>query len=533
MNTTATTKNYEDKIELFKSISLANADGKHQFRTLATKDMGNTQMLLGAFASNISSNTRLGERYGLTSQQIIKIPSPHEFHKNVALARDIYFREGIVRTAIDKMVDFACVGFENKAKSSRVKSFFDMHCKYADMDNIIRKIVWEYLVSGDVFLYRGDKTIVGNSIDTGKAFYPYTVLNPQKTQVVGSLLFDSEALAIDLKSDLDKLKELPKAMQEKFLANIPSQFKKLFSPNGEIDKSVLTKTGKFILPIESTSRISRNRQDYDRYGTPFLAGIFEPILIKRRLREMDHATAEGMINTIVLFKLGNDEFPAEPVELAVMQNLLETSSKAFELVWTHTLEVEFLNPGWEALAPSKYEEVDQDIKNGLGMPQILISGEGDATASWVGVTGFTIQLERINHEIKRWMEEEYRIIANENGFKESPKVRFNKIDLRDDKAFKNVVLQLRNGGLLDNQTALEDAGYDYDDVLQRKKDQEKDAKYFQPPMLPFSGNPAGKVTTPTNRQGGGGRPPGEVSPPSPEQDNVKTPKGKEGDIGGK
>jgi hypothetical protein len=468
------------------------------------------------------ASTDLGGRYGLTTFQQVKIPSTDNFHGCVDFARDMYYREGIIRTVIDLMVDFSCTQFENICSDAKTKKFFDLHCKYADMDKILRQVFWEYYLIEDVFIYRGDKQIVTKGNESGSIYYPYTVLNPSQIEVLGSLLFEGEVVAIKISQDLKQALEQYPKLKKYFLKNMPAEFKNLFNSKKNI--------GKMPLDPERVSRISRRRQQYQRYSVPFIISAAEPLQIKRRLREMDLSTAEGNINGLAVFKVGAPDFPATAAQLKALASLLQTSAKSYSLIWSHALDVEFFRPDFQSLYREKYEELDADIANSLGMPLVLLTGGGSSFAnSWVAILALIERLERGRHAVKRWLESEYRIIAAERGLKEVPQVRFKRMNLRDDKVFKNVLMSLYDRGILDVKTLLDDADFDYDTVFEGKKQDKDNFDTFFVPYVPFTAPQPPQAPTapkPTKQgPGGEGRPTTEISPNYQKRKPQKAPEG--------
>jgi len=255
----------KDNKKLLREMRKINKD------IVAVKQDGNTAELYFTLASS-----GLGQRYGLNTYQQISIPDSSDFHGCVDFARKMYREEGIVRNVIDSMVDFSSTKFRNDTKNKKVKKFFDAHCRNADMDKVLREIFLEYYMIEDVFIYRGDKKKVEEGPDVGSYYYPYTVLNPSKIEVVGPLMFDSEFLVMNMDEELyQALDQWPK-MKEQLLKNLPDEIRKLIDGRRQIP-----------LDIERSSRISRKRQSYERYGVPFIMSAAAPLLIKKRLREMD------------------------------------------------------------------------------------------------------------------------------------------------------------------------------------------------------------------------------------------------------
>lgn len=450
--------------------------------------------------------SRLGERLGLNRDtQTINIPK--DFKNQVKLARNIYYNEAVVGTVIDLMIDFATTGMENISDDPEAKEFFDKLCKYSDMDTIHRWIFWEYLISGDVFILRGEGQKVKSGKDKGATYFPFTVLNPINIQVIDSLLMGKEIIGIIPNQEFINLYN-DRRTRNSVLSSLPKEVRAV------IRKEEFLGTQSIIpLPEELTSRISRKKQPYQRFATPFLTRIFEPVLIKRAMREADMATAEGLVNCLVTVTEGDKEFPTTDGRLRKLAALFSNPSKTKTLFWNHTLKVEYHRPDVDIFTDDKYSQLNRDIMDGLGVTGILISGGGSSNFStaWVSVMALIERLQSVRNQVRRWQELEYRRIADSMGlkFKNIPKVRLHKINLKDEKVFLTLMLNLFDRGLLPIETIQEIAGHD-PEVMKRLKEKEvKEGtnKIFVPPFTPFSGQePAGPPKPPTNKPGGPGRP---------------------------
>ncbi len=453
----------------------------------------------------------MGSRYGLDTLQSIDVPD--DFDSQVELARKLYKEEGIVKTVIDLMVDFSATKMRNVTTQPKSQKFFDNLCKYSDMDSVLRWVFLEYYRSGDVFTYRGDKQTVKVGADRGSVYYPYTVLNPTVIDVEGSLVFNYNIYTMEVTGELQSIIQAIGRKDKRItevLKYIPKEFK---NPR-------FSSSGKIILDQNKVARISRNRQPYEKRPSPFMSGAFRPLLVKRRLREMDLATAEGIINSLIIIRVGNDNYPATKKQLEAVAGLFSTGAKSLQLFWNHTLDVEIITSDLTALGEEKYRQVNRDILSSLGMPTVLINGGEDGgrfANAWASIVALMERLENGRRQIKRWLESEYRIIAEDNNIKEVPTVEFERMNLREEKVFKNILMAYYDRGLLDVETLLEDSGYDYEQIKERKKTQKKDKSIFDPP---YSAIPTPK----SMKDGGEGRPRTEVDTKYTPRDPQEGPK---------
>lgn len=387
----------------------------------------------------------LGTRYGLRTDnaQTINIPSGRS--EMINLARDLYSTEPVVATVIDLMVDLMSTGMENKCEDEKVKEYFDYVCKYGNFDTLHKNIFLEYFLASDIFLMRGPKQVIKGGIDQGMEYYTYSVLNPLFVEVSGPLIFGSEQIGIKPNQELKKIIE--DKNNSKIIKQLPP----------ELVKAV--KKGELYYPKqEFVSRISRKRLPYDRYAIPFLSRVFEPVLVKRRMREADVAVAETVRTVLVTITTGNDEFPAKPSDLEKLAALFKNPSKSMELFWNHTIEVKYHYPDATLFGDEKYNQVNADIMQGLGIPPVLIDGGGGTFATaWTSLLSVMEKLDAVRREVARWQENEYRrLVEFENlPFKTVPSVEFKPLNLRDEKSWRAMLLELYDRGLLSMDTILQ------------------------------------------------------------------------------
>jgi hypothetical protein len=450
------------------------------------------------------------------------LKTPTDPHDKIRLASELYYKEPIIGTVIDMMVDFSASGFNNECADKEVKKLYDQWAKDIKLQETVEHIFLEYYRSGNVSIYRSDRdakvkkttTKKGKATATEEFTFPsgYTILNPMNVKIEGPLLFNQERAYLELGEDLVKM---TKEGDSSVLKLIPA----------EVVKAVRSGRGNIPLDPKLYTRITRKKQPYERYATPYLERVFEPIMYKQKLRMMDMSTIEGLVNQLVTVTIGNDEYPASDEDLEAISALFQTPNKAYTVFWNHTLEVKFHKPeGIETLNNDKYKQVNDDILAGLGVSRVLIDGQGsNFSTAWVSILSLIERLDNTREKVVRWLEDEYKRIADENGFKVIPKVQFNKMNLREDNYIRDVLLAMYDRGLIDEEDILKETGRDYESIIETKKRNEKNSKLFLPPEQPFQGGQTGP---------NGGKPSGQPQKPmkqrdvSPEQNSGNPPKSK-------
>lgn len=405
------------------------------------------ELATGAWSTRPASG--MGNRYGL-SDQAQKLPQTRE--DEIVLARDIYYTEPLVHTVINMLVDMMMTGMENRSEDLTSKEFFDKICKYGNFDELHRSIFKELLVTNDAFILRSPQRVVGWGEDTNTPYFDYTVMNTRYVTVDGPLSFGLERIGINPTDEMTKSAE--DAKLKKLLTQFPNDFRR-----------AITKKETFYPKPETVSRISRGRQPYERYATPDLSAIFEPVLLKRRMRQADLAIVESVRNVLVTITIGDKDFPANDAHLTRLAELFSSPSKTMELFWNHTLNVEYHYPNSDLFNTDKYNQVNRDILQGLGVSTVLIDGDGGTMATaWTSMLSVMERLESIRRSVGRWQEQEYIRIAQVLGadnIKRVPSVSFKPLNLRDDKVFKNMLLEMFDRHLISASTLTEFVGLDF------------------------------------------------------------------------
>jgi hypothetical protein len=265
------------------------------------------------------------------------------------------------------------------------------------------------------------------------------------------------------------------------------------------------KAGKSQILLEDAYIIRRRPKVFDPYPTPYLLSALESLTFKRNLKKMDYAIASRVIGAIQLIKLGNDEYPLtedDEDQLDDLKSQMLWRSKAknidrvFQLFANHTLEIAWVYPDTEAmLNQGKYEAVNQDIFNALGIPRILVSGETLRSAtSQAEFAMFSPAetIDRVREHILEFIEDLLDEIKERNNFKNKVKVYFEELRLYDLEKLAQVAVQLYQNNAISLTSLAGVAGYNFENELEKKANERELMKEFDVPefpALPFSPQP--------------------------------------------
>jgi hypothetical protein len=163
--------------------------------------------------------------------------------------------------------------------------------------------------------------------------------------------------------------------------------------------------------------------------------------------------------------------------LETIAQLFNTTSKSFDIVWNHTLNIEkIVSPEIEAvLGKEKYAQVDEDINAGLAVSRAFIDGSGDlnvAEAQLI-VKGVQEEIDYARRQVTNWIYREYQMIAEAMGFDRFPKIRWDESVLKDTIMYMNMLSQLVDRRMLSYESALELLGFDYKNELTNMQNEMK------------------------------------------------------------
>lgn len=457
-----------------------------------------------------------------------------------------YYTDPLIGPTVNLLSSIANKGFEHDIDDDNIKNFFDVWAFDINLHEVLEWIFLDLFKVGQVTTYKvaakyeprisylsplpGQKMKKAASLETGemaakkskwsKSYIPvsYTVLNPTLVRIEGNLLFNNFRVSLTPPKELqDLLKKKPGDLtpeEKELIKNLPSDFKK-FAEKGQA----------FPLPAENVGFVTYRKQPYERYARPRSLRLFESLDYKRNLKEADLSTLDGITNYILKVTIGNDEYPVtNQTELETIAQLFNTTSKSFDIVWNHTLEIEkIVSPEIESvLGKKKYEQVNDDISAGLAISRAFIDGAGDlnvAEAQLI-VKGVQEEIEYARRQVTNWIYREYQVIAEAMGFDRFPKIRWDESVLKDTIMYMNMLSQLVDRRMLSYESALELLGFDYKNEL---TNMQNEMKLVEDGVFGIIGSPWQQAKMKQPVQGGPAGTPSAGRPKGTDPNTKKTP----------
>ena len=409
-----------------------------------------------------------------------------------------YYVDPLVGTVTNLLSNLARKGFENDIDDPNIKNFYDLWAFDVEFNKVLDWIYLDFFKIGHVTTY---KTIAkyeprisylspvpGQKMKTpkkttgeveqaakkniwSKGHLPiaYTVLNPLLVTVEGSLLFDKYKISLTPPPELTELLKKPvgelTAEEKELIKSLPSDL-----------KAAAEKGGSIPLDYRLVGTITYRKQPYERYAKPRASRVFDSLEYKESLRQADLSTLDGISNYILKVTIGSDEYPVTTqAELEAVGQLFNTSSKSFDVVWNHTLQVEkIVSPEIEAiLGQDKYKQVNEDITGGLAISRAMIDGATNVNAAEVALMtkGLMEEIEYARKQVTRWIYNEYRQIAEVMGFDRFPRVRWDEGVLKDPILYMATLSSLVDRRMLSYRTSLEELGFDFSNELRNMEEE--------------------------------------------------------------
>ena len=427
-------------------------------------------------------------------------PDPYTQDPKEGFKRAIqyYYTDPMVGAATNLLAGLARKGFENDIDDENIKQFYDVWTFDVRFDEILEWVFLDFFKVGHVTTYKvlakyeprvshlspipgqkvnnpskksASKETAAKKNIWSKGHMPvaYTVLNPALVTIDGNLLFDKVSTKITLPPELTQTIKKPQnelTEEEKALIkSLPADL-----------KAAADKGGEYQLDSRLVGHITYRKQPYERYARPRTTRIFDTIEYKKSLRQADLSTLDGISNYILKVTIGNDEYPVTTqAELEAVAQLFNTPSKAFDVVWNHTLDIEkIVSPEIDKiLGKEKYGQVNDDMTTGLAISRALLDGGSGMNAAEVDllIKGLQEEIDYARRQVTRWIYREYQQIAEAMGFERFPKIRWDEGILLDTILYMNTLAQLVDRRMLSYRTSLEALGFDYPNELRNMEEE--------------------------------------------------------------
>ena len=413
----------------------------------------------------------------------------NEIKKRIAACREMYENVGIIGNIIDIMVDFALEGvtlvheskaiqniYRNWQTKIKMRQIIEGQLKGLFRDANVPILAFRAAIEKDE-LSRYRKAIAADSLfletipERSIIPYAYQNLDILRFDKSGSSMFSSGRYEYKLTASEIKILKSPITDEEKASAQ------SLRDSLGEDAWAHLIKSGVMILNPDRVSVLYYKKDDYKKWANPLLWRVQGDVRFKSLLRDMDISVVESVTNALVIIKLGSIKdgiFPRKE-EFEKMASMLKNPAKSKTILWNDLIDIiDSYPPVDKILGKEKYEQVDGDIRSGLGISEILVNGQGGNYAnSYLSVRTLLERLESARDMIIEFWEGECVKVAKALGFQRPAKVRMRHMSLLDAEAERRFILELYDHNLLSAESVLSNTGENLQVELQRMREEDK------------------------------------------------------------
>ena len=394
-------------------------------------------------------------------------------------SRFFYENEPKVASAMDFYSYFPMNDYEHECKDRKVKKHFDKLKKRLSLSKWCRLMSHEIHLLGDCFPFIeiscehcGGQGSIGEEVceHEGGTVRRVVILNPDYVEVYTSPMNPDPVVAMRPDEELINMVQKKTPGYEKLAPAVRA----------------LVSSGKPIrLDNRNVSHLKYGESGYSPYGVGMVRRLFPILSYKTKLMVAQWIVAERLIVPIKIVKVGTEDRPAGPADIAAVQSQLAQTANDpnLTIVTHHAFELEWYGAAGKVLTLSnEFDFINQEVLDGMMINNALLNGEGpNFSNAAVGIEAMIERLETFRREMSRWIEEKiYLPEAIRQGFIDEdeegeeieyiyPKVKWNSMHLRDQQQSRTFLLQLYEKGLLSAQTVLEAFDLDPDQEIERKR----------------------------------------------------------------
>lgn len=445
-----------DKISQIKA-SCAAPTGNKRRRNVAANILPTTRF------ANIWDGAVLPYNYGAPNTGLGGFPGANNISLRdaVMLCQYAYTFYGPLRTTIDILVEFSAGVINLVGGSAQSRKFFSMWFEKLNLWATQFSFYLDFYRASNVFAYKLQASLDDKTLGTLKEAFgakfekkkniklpiKYLFLNPADVTVLGTTTFlYPKYYKILNQYELATLFRNPSEESLKLIEQVPELKKIAKDYNGKNPATLDVVT----LPLSPDHLVCAfyHKADYEGLGTPVFFTVMDAINRKIELTKIDLATNRQVLRATLLITMGSEEVgaPSEK-QIAAMQRLFDSESITSVIVGDYTIKGQWLVPNMgELFDPKKYQEVDNEIQEGLG--NILFS-DGKYSSLEIKTKMFLARLEYGRRVfLEDFLKPEMEKIAKQMGFSKIPIPTYEKISLDDKSVLKRVYTQMAQFGFL-------------------------------------------------------------------------------------
>ena len=354
------------------------------------------------------------------------------------------------------------------------------NCLFPELEEAARKMAEAGRVTQLVTKVIGGTDASEPDVSSKKMPWGYDSLNPLQMDIRGSKFAGDSHWVMKLHRD--DLKPLAGKMNYtyftdlgKTVVNLPEEFKSKLRKLEAADGDYIAEID--LDPERLTVIQDVTKKDYEDWATPSIYPAYKEVMFKRMLRAGEASAMESLKHMITLIKLGNvkENLIPSKEQIGRVAAALAGGSQSHYLVWDDLIDGQVLQPNVDKIFdPKKYESIDKDIYMSLGIPASVMTGQGSYSNSFLAIKLLLQKLETIRNKFVGWLFKEIKVIVAKMKFRKLPLIEFGRMNLTDENAERNLIINLFDRGILSKETALEyfDTNFDIEKARQENERQQ-------------------------------------------------------------
>jgi len=324
-----------------------NVRSTPDYKKIPNSNYGPTTSVRGAFNSSMNRFASASSGGGITYGQPtffspvhtpINWQIPSKRIEEMQWARFFYQNEPKVAASVDFYSTFPMNDFENECKDRKIKKHFDKLKDRLELSKWCRLMSHEIHLLGDCFPFLeiscdqcGGSGRLGDSIceHDGGTVRRIVILNPDYVEVFTSPTNPESVIAMKPDEELINMVQKKTPGYERLTPEIRA----------------LVSSGRPIrLDNRNVSHLKYGESGYSRYGIGMVRRLFPILSYKTKLMVAQWIVAERLIIPIKIVKVGSDERPAGPADIAAVQEQLAQTANDpnLTIVTHHAFEIDFM-----------------------------------------------------------------------------------------------------------------------------------------------------------------------------------------------
>lgn len=376
----------------------------------------------------------------------------------------------IVRNCITLHATYPLSKMRISHPDPKIQQFFEDMMEDIDFEEVMSGISLEYWINGEVFPH--------TELDEDRGVWRQIIIhNPDYVTVKANLLARDPLISLIPDEALRRMVYSTRVHDQRLREQIPEDVIYYIQRGENIPLSNFNVTHLKLLAAP-----------YDIRGTSILTCVYKDLMLYDKLREMEFAQADNLINPITLVKLGDPQGGWRPTDTDIgqFQRIMEEAQydPDFRIITHGAVSIERVGASGSVIDTTpKMQQIYKNLFAGLFTPESIINNEGPTYAS--ASVGLEVLQQRY-----RWYQDFIRkfirkkvfaplsiiqgFYKNEDGQRrlQVPEVTFDKINLRDVVDYINALSSMAGAeGPVSNKSLLRTVDLDVgEEAAEKRKD---------------------------------------------------------------